>query len=324
MRRRKIVGIGTVVVVLFVFGFSQLQAQSSLTLEGLSGRITTLTRMVSTLTRNKADRSEVGALETRVSALEATLEDTRPDPTATRRRPTSTPTHRPPTSTPTRVRPTTTPTPAKPHISITRNMNVRRGPGTNYVVLGQAAVGEKFDINGKNAAGTWWRISFDGKNAWIYAPYVTATNAGAVPVVPFLAPLPTATPRPATDSIVEFDENADEVDYAVMLAVQDRQRADLFREWSNQSQESRNAIIAGTVVLLILTSEYCGMSISAVALMIDEHAQYLDDSGYTTRNDVRARAFLMYALTKAEEATRSPVGCDSWLRIGVRNLLASE
>ena len=184
--------------------------------------------------------------------------------------------------------------------------------------------GEKFDINGKNADGSWWRIVFNGKNAWVYAPYVTATNAEAVRVVPALAPLSTATPRPATVSVVEYDENADEVDYAVMLAVQDRQRAELFREWSNQSQEFRNAIVAGTIVLLELTAEYCGMSVPTVALMIDEHAQYLDDSGYTTRNDVRARAFLMYALTKAEEATRSPDGCDSWLRVGVRNLLASE
>ena len=90
MRRRKIVGIGTVVVVLFVFGFSQLQAQSSLTLEGLSGRITTLTRRVSSLSSNKADRSEVRALETRVSALEIRLGDATPVSTATRR-PTLTP-----------------------------------------------------------------------------------------------------------------------------------------------------------------------------------------------------------------------------------------
>ena len=151
--RHKFIGIGTVVVVLFVFGVSQSRAQSSLTLESLSGRITTLTRMVSTLTRNKADKSEVRALETRISALEATIEDTRPDPTATRRRSTSTPTPRPPTSTTTKILSTATPTPANPYITITRNMNVRRGPGTNYVVLGQAVVGEKFAINGKNAGG---------------------------------------------------------------------------------------------------------------------------------------------------------------------------
>ena len=178
--RRKLVGIGTVVVVLFVFGFSQLQAQSSLTLEGLSGRITTLTRRVSSLASNKADRSEVGALELRVATLEARFETplSRPTSTPIRLRPTSTPTRPRPTSTPTRIRPTATSTPATPYIIITRNMNVRRGPGTNYVVLGQAVVGEKFAINGKNAGGTWWRISFDGKNAWIYAPYVTATKRG--------------------------------------------------------------------------------------------------------------------------------------------------
>ena len=322
--RRKLVGIGTVVVVLFVFGFSQLQAQSSLTLESLSGRITTLTRMVSTLTRNKADKSEVRALETRVSALEATIEDARPDPTATRRRPTSTPTPRPSTSTPTKILSTATPTPANPYIIITRNMNVRRGPGTNYVVLGQAVVGEKFAINGKNAGGTWWRISFDGKNAWIYAPYVTATNAASVPVVPALAPLPTATPRPTSLPASQQNSDFGVVEQATMLVMLDRQRSDLLRNWNNLSQEERGLVITGTAVLLELVAEYCRMSTSAATVMIDGYAQDLDDAGYTTRNDIRARATLMYVLVDAEDAGHSSSGCHDWLGQAVRRALASE
>ena len=322
--RHKVIGIGTVVVVLFVFGVSQLQAQSSLTLESLSGRITTLTRMVSTLTRNKADKSEVRALETRVSALEATIEDARPDPTATRRRPTSTPTPRPPTSTPTKILSTATPTPANPYITITRNMNVRRGPGTNYVVLGQAVVGEKFAINGKNAGGTWWRISFDGKNAWIYAPYVTATNAASVPVVPALAPLPTATPRPTSLPASQQNSDFGVVEQATMLVMLDRQRSDLLRNWNNLSQEERGLVITGTAVLLELVAEYCRMSTSAATVMIDGYAQDLDDAGYTTRNDIRARATLMYVLVDAEDAGHSSSGCHDWLGQAVRRALASE
>lgn len=322
--RHKVIGIGTVVVVLFVFGFSQLQAQSSLTLEGLSGRITTLTRRVSSLASNKADRSEVKALKTRVSALEATIEDARPDPTATRRRPTSTPTPRPPTSTPTKILSTATPTPANPYITITRNMNVRRGPGTNYVVLGQAVVGEKFAINGKNAGGTWWRISFDGKNAWIYAPYVTATNAASVPVVPALAPLPTATPRPTSLPASQQNSDFGVVEQATMLVMLDRQRSDLLRNWNNLSQEERGLVITGTAVLLELVAEYCRMSTSAATVMIDGYAQDLDDAGYTTRNDIRARATLMYVLVDAEDAGHSSSGCHDWLGQAVRRALASE
>ena len=324
--RRKLVGIGTVVVVLFVFGFSQLQAQSSLTLEGLSGRITTLTRRVSSLASNKADRSEVGALELRVATLEARFETplSRPTSTPTRLRPTSTPTRPRPTSTPTRIRPTATPTPANPYITITRNMNVRRGPGTNYVVLGQAVVGEKFAINGKNAGGTWWRISFDGENAWIYAPYVTATNAASVPVVPALAPLPTATPRPTSLPASQQNSDFGVVEQATMLVMLDRQRSDLLRNWNNLSQEERGLVITGTAVLLELVAEYCRMSTSAATVMIDGYAQDLDDAGYTTRNDIRARATLMYVLVDAEDAGHSSSGCHDWLGQAVRRALASE
>ena len=69
MLGRKSVGIGVIVVVLFVFGFSQLHAQSELTLEGLSDRITDLGRRVSSLVYTKANKGELAALESRVAKL---------------------------------------------------------------------------------------------------------------------------------------------------------------------------------------------------------------------------------------------------------------
>ena len=307
--RRNLVGIGTVVVVLFVFGFSQLQAQSGLTLEGLSSRITTLTRRVSALANAKASRGELIALENRVATLEARSGVTRPTNTPTRRRP---------TSTPTRVRPTATPTPAQASISIKRNMNVRRGPGTNYIVLGYATVGEQFNINGKNADGSWWRISFNGKNGWIYAPFVTAINTRDVPVVPALAPLPTNTPSPQPTQ-TQYSS----VEYATILMGMDWNRRDLQRRWSNFSEDQKSVILLATAAYLELTAEYCNMSLQDAGRMINRHGQYLDDTGYTIRNDIRARSFLMLVLTEAEEAAHTPYGCDNWLSQATSRLLAA-
>lgn len=323
MFRRKIVGIGMAIVVLFMFGFSQMQAQSSLTLEGLSDRITALTRRVSSLSSTKADRSKVWALETRVSELEAKLDLPQPTNTPTRRRPTSTPTPRSPTSTPTRVRPTATSTPAQPYIRITRNMNVRRGPGTNYGVIGYATTGQEYDITGKNTDGTWWRIDFEGDDAWIYAPFVTAVYADRIRSVPTPAP-PTATPRPTSPPSSQQDSDFGIFEQAVMLVAMDRQRSDLQRSWNNLSQEERDQIIAGTVILLELVAEYCQMSTSAATVMIDGYGQDLDDAGFTTRNDIRARATLMYILIDVEEASRSSSGCHNWLAQAVRRALAGE
>lgn len=54
----------------------------------------------------------------------------------------------------------------------------------------------EFRITGKNLAGDWWQIDYDGKPAWIYAPYVTASRAGDVQNVATPTPIPTATPMP--------------------------------------------------------------------------------------------------------------------------------
>lgn len=330
MLKRKFVGIGMAVIILFVFGFSQLEAQSGLTLEGLSRRISTLNQRVSTLSNTKVSNHELTALENRVATLEARLGIT-PVATATRRRSSLTPTPRPPTSTPTRrftstptrVRPTATSTPAQPFIRTTRNMNVRRGPGTNYEVIGFATTGQEYDITGRNADGTWWRIDFEGENAWIYAPFVTDFYADRIRSVPTPAP-PTATPRPTLPPSSQQGSDFTVLEQAVLLVALDRQRSDLQQNWNNLSQEERDQIVAGTVILLELVSEYCQMSTSAATVMINGYAQDLDDAGYTTRNDIRARATLMYILIDTEDASRSSAGCHNWLAQAVRRVLARE
>ena len=92
---------GMLVILLFGLGVSQLQAQSTITLESLSARIATLGRRITALSNSKTDKSEVLALELRVAALEAEagLETPRPSPTVT----------------PSRLRPTSTPSPPHPN-----------------------------------------------------------------------------------------------------------------------------------------------------------------------------------------------------------------
>ncbi len=68
-------------------------------------------------------------------------------------------------------------------VTVNGDMNVRAGPGTEYDNVGAATIGQEFPITGKNAAGDWWEINYNGQTAWIYAPFVTATNADNVPVV---------------------------------------------------------------------------------------------------------------------------------------------
>ena len=168
-------------IVVFLVGITvPLYAQDVvLTLEGLAAKVEPMVELVTSM----SDR--IVSFERRLAVLEAT--DT---PTVT---PTPTETPIPtPSETPT---PTPTPTPNSPTVAITGQMNVRAGPGTNYPIVGQAAPGDQYIISGKNPAGGWWQIIFDGQYAWVYAPLVTATNPEVVQVASFI-PTPPPTPVP--------------------------------------------------------------------------------------------------------------------------------
>ena len=82
-----------------------------------------------------------------------------------------------------------------PIVTVGGDMNVRSGPGEEYDRIGGAFAGEEFAITGKNADGDWWQIDFDGQDGWIYAPFVTATDADNVPIV---GSSMEETPAPAT------------------------------------------------------------------------------------------------------------------------------
>lgn len=63
---------------------------------------------------------------------------------------------------------------AGPAVSVSRTMNVRGGPGTDNPVIGTAIAGERFPIVGRNTAGDWWQIYYEGGLGWIYGGLVRA------------------------------------------------------------------------------------------------------------------------------------------------------
>jgi glucose/arabinose dehydrogenase len=75
-----------------------------------------------------------------------------------------------------------TPT-ADAQVEITRNMNVRAGPGTNHAIIAFARPGEEYPVTGRSEDGNWWRIDLNGRDGWIYAPSADAVNTADVPVV---------------------------------------------------------------------------------------------------------------------------------------------
>lgn len=94
----------------------------------------------------------------------------------------------PPTETP---EPTANATPtaasgsAQAWAVIQRSMNVRSGPGTDYLIIATVKTDERYRIIGKTASGEWLQISLGSNRepGWVFAQSVIAENAENVPVV---------------------------------------------------------------------------------------------------------------------------------------------
>ncbi|MCL4835479.1 MAG: SH3 domain-containing protein [Caldilineaceae bacterium] len=92
---------------------------------------------------------------------------------------------------------TDTPVPAEASLTVNSAMNVRSGPGTNYGIVGSANAGQRFTVTGKNGAGDWWQINFNGQTGWVFGQLVTGENTGGVQVAANIpAPPPPTSPPP--------------------------------------------------------------------------------------------------------------------------------
>jgi uncharacterized protein YraI len=102
--------------------------------------------------------------------------------------------------------PAQTPTPAAPPTAaaaqVTTNdiVNIRSGPGTAYGLVGSAQTGETFPVTGKNQAGDWWQINYNGQTGWIFGQLVSASGTEGVAVAQNIPAVPTAAPVPPTNT----------------------------------------------------------------------------------------------------------------------------
>lgn len=106
------------------------------------------------------------------------------------------------------IQPIATPEPGDPTgvVIAPDGVNIRTGPSTAYQVVGMAPFGTTGEIIGKSADGAWWAASVPASlngTGWVSASFVTATDAGDVPVLT-APPLPTATAVPTPEPEISF------------------------------------------------------------------------------------------------------------------------
>lgn len=63
-------------------------------------------------------------------------------------------------------------------------INVRSGPGTEFAIIGGLAAGQEITVVGRNAAGDWLQIEYDGAIAWVFAELIaTDSDTNRLPVI---------------------------------------------------------------------------------------------------------------------------------------------
>ena len=90
------------------------------------------------------------------------------------------------------------PTTAAAQVTTNDIVNIRNGPGTAYGLVGSAQAGESFTVTGKNQAGDWWQINYNGQTGWVFGQLVTASGTEGVAVAQNIPPAPTPAPATAT------------------------------------------------------------------------------------------------------------------------------
>lgn len=95
-----------------------------------------------------------------------------------------------------------------------RRINVRSGPGTNFTVLGALEANVEITLKGRNAAGDWAQIVFEGQPAWVFGELLTVdgplmdlavVEAGAVYSAPMQALRFSSGTGPSTCSAAPAD-----------------------------------------------------------------------------------------------------------------------
>ncbi len=85
--------------------------------------------------------------------------------------------------------------PSGPSAVANSNTGIYSGPGTNYVLYGNAQGGQSAVVTGKSEDGQWWAINIPvapNGIGWVSAGWVTTTNVSTVPVLP-TPPVPPTT-----------------------------------------------------------------------------------------------------------------------------------
>jgi len=107
---------------------------------------------------------------------------------------------------------------------VTQQINVRKGPGTDFDALGILNSGDAITLLGKNLGGTWLQIEYysgDEGKAWVFAAFVQSSDLEDLPIVAEAKMLATeiaATAVPIYTPAPEDDDSTEDPAISVIFS----------------------------------------------------------------------------------------------------------
>ena len=189
--------------------------------------------------------------------------------------------------------------PAQIRIVANANVNIRRGPGTEYAIIGTAKKGDVFILIDSDAEINWWEVGFQEESGWIHAYYVdlvdfenasgldTPNPSYSTAAGPTITPTPTDIPHGATHK--EWAQMAN-------LVAEDIKARGIEKNYL--TPEALRDVINTYLQTAIEAAEDCEFTTTELMRVVDDYAEEVDEAGVSERLGISSRWDLLNSLVE--------------------------
>lgn len=301
------------VVLIILIVIPAYAQQAGLTLEQLAGRIDVLFAGQTYLTQRIVALETAVAIAQQQAIVVPTVTPIPPSPTPSQ---THTPTPSPeptvtattePSATPSATPSwtftpsvTPTPTPVSARVTADRRLSLRRGPGNNHSIVVYVELNNQFEIIGRNLAGSWIQVNYNGKVGWLPARY--ADDVNTFPVVATPTPLPKPTIRPTkTPAPTPTLARMSDAEWELILTSVKNDMEGSGQNPEYETAEQLRIWVNERIPRVNTASKRCNLSIEELFEMMEPHALRLEEDGLAAEKEWWVRWSFLNILAEWEE-----------------------
>ena len=143
------------------------------------------------------------------------------------------------------------------------------------------------------------------------------------------APTPTLTPTPVPPTPTAVPTSTSQVqselyELAYFVVSLDQRSIGRLESWENTSTAEQAEVVDVMGTFLLVTADYCDLSVDEMTELIYKYGAIVDESGYSIRNEYAPRTNLLYELIQYSEDNPRRNSCDQLMEWRVILLLAEE